>query len=194
MNEQITNQNVFSFDAERTRLVEPNLLGHWAIGAVVMQPDRTVVDEFKGMIDPSGLQTSAFVRDQIVPYVHLPEYTSHQAMLNAFWEFWMDHGGNRRVMAVADFGAPVEAPLFAAAQALDLDKREFAGPYPLHELGTRLLDAGIDPDVDRIAFADQGNGFTKHDPLDDSIVAAHCWFNAGDILQALQHNRQTRMC
>lgn len=188
MSEQIANRNIFSFDAERTRLVEPNLLGHWAIGAVVMRPDRTIVEEFKGMIDPSELQTSTFVRNEIVPYVHLPEYTSHADMLNAFWDFWMDHGGNLRTTAIADFGAPVEAPLFAAAQALDLDEREFAGPYPLHELGTRLLDAGIDPDIDRIAFADQGAGFTKHDPLDDSIVAAHCWINAGNILKSIRQN------
>lgn len=187
--ETINNRNIFSFDAERTRLVEPHLLGHWAIGAVVMQPDRTIVDRFTGMIDPSELQVSKFVRDEIVPYVHLPEYKSSKDMLNAFWDFWMDHGGNQRSTAVADFGAPVEAPLFASAQALDLDKREFAGPYPLHELGTRLLDAGIDPDIDRIAFANQGSNFTKHDPADDSIVAAHCWVNAGDILQELHRSR-----
>ena len=180
--ESNANRNIFSVDAERTRLVEPSLYGHWAVGAVVMRPDRTIVEEFTGMIDPSSLRVSDFVKREIVPYVHLPEYKSSKDMLNAFWDFWMDHGGNNRAMAVADFGAPVEAPLFAAAQALDLDRREFAGPYPLHELGTRLLDAGTDPDIDRIAFANQGTDFTKHDPRDDAVVAAHCWLNAGDIL------------
>ncbi|HEX6461817.1 MAG TPA: hypothetical protein VFZ58_00900 [Candidatus Saccharimonadales bacterium] len=179
------NPNIFSFDAERTRLVEPTLLGHWAVGAVVMRPDRVVVEEFAGMVDPAALKVNKFVEEQVVPYVHLPEYVSREDMLNAFWDFWMDHGGNRAI-AVADFGAPVEGTLFAAAQALDLDRREYAGPYPLHELGTRLLDAGIDPDVNRIAFAGQGNNFTKHDPRDDAIVAAHCWFNAGDRLRDLR--------
>lgn len=184
-----TNRNIFSFDAERTRLVEPTLHGHWAIGAVVMRPDRTVVEEFVGMIDPTGLEMNDFVKREIVPFVHLPEYGSREDMLNAFWDFWMDHGGNNRATAVADFGAPVEGTLFAAAQALDLDRREYDGPYPLHELGTRLLDADIDPDIDRIAFAGQGTDFTKHDPRDDAIVAAHCWLNAGDILHDLRQNR-----
>lgn len=186
--EASTEQNIFSFDAERTRLVEPNLLGHWAVGAVIMRPDHTVVEEFTGMIDPSGLRVSDFVRNEVVPYVHLPEYKSSKDMLNAFWDFWMDYGGANGALAVADFGAPVEGTLFAAAQALDLDSREFAGPYPLHELGTRLLDAGIDPDIDRIAFAGQDVQFTKHNPRDDAVVAAHCWFKAGDILHELRQS------
>jgi hypothetical protein len=182
-------RNVFSVDAERTRLVEPGIHGHWAVGAVVMQPDRRIVEQFAGMIDPSGLAVNDFVRDQIIPNVSLPEYHSSEELLNAFWDFWMDHGGSARVIAVSDFGLPVEGTLFSAAQALDLDNREFAGPYPLHELGTRLRDAGIDPDIDRIEFADQGTGFTKHDPVDDAIVSAYGWLKAGEILYNARYLR-----
>jgi hypothetical protein len=141
------------------------------------------------MIDPSSLRVSDFVQREIVPYVHLPEYKSSKDMLNAFWNFWMEHGGgDNRATTVADFGAALEGTFFASAQALDLDKREYAGPYPLHELGTRLLDAGIDPDIDRIVFAGQGTDFTKHNPRDDALVAAHCWLNAGDILYDRRQN------
>ena len=96
-------KSVLSFDAERTRLVEPDASGHWAIGSVVMRPNRQIVDEFSGMIDPTGLRVSKFVREKVIPHVDLPMYESSTGLLNAFWDFLTKHGGTDRVQIVADF-------------------------------------------------------------------------------------------
>src|SRR5690606_2581197 len=144
---------IFSVDAERTRLVESHLGGHWAIGVSVVRQDGLVVDSFEGMIDPHGLPLSDFTRDKVVPFVDLNRYGSSQELLEAFWWFWRKWNAREAPATIADCGSAVEATLFASAQALDLDEREFKGPYPLHEVATRLDAAGVDPDIDRVEFS-----------------------------------------
>jgi hypothetical protein len=44
----------------------------------------------------------------------------------------------------------------------------------MHELGTALLLAGVDPDVNRRELADRPD-LVQHDPFDDALLAALCW-------------------
>jgi hypothetical protein len=191
--EQFEPRPIFSVDAERTRLVESHLGGHWAIGAVIMLPGRRILGAtgpdicaaFGGMVDPDTMPLSPWVRENVVPYVDLPLYNSCDELLEAFWALWMTW--RDRVKVVTDLGLQVESTLFAAAQALDLDAREFLGPYPAHEVATILDAAGIDPDIDRMEFADQGIDFKKHNPVDDAILSGYCWYRAREMLYVRQH-------
>lgn len=158
--------NVFSVDAETDGLYGPI----WAIGAVVLD-GMNEVDRFAGQIDPDVV-TDPWVRENIVPVVDLPRFPSRQALLNAFWWFWMEDRGS--AVAVADFGAPVEAGLFRACVSLNKAERTFQGPYPLHELGTALYLAGQDPDCDRREMCGRPD-LVRHDPVDDALMAGLCW-------------------
>lgn len=160
---------IFSVDAETDGLYGPV----WAIGAVVLEGED-VTAEFVGQIDPTTV-TDQWVRDNIVPHLDLPRYDSREALLGAFWAFWMEHKGD--AICVADFGAPVEAGLFRACVEMAPSERMWDGPYPMHELGTALLLAGLDPDLDRFEMAGI-DGLTKHNPRDDALTAGICWRRA----------------
>ena len=105
------------------------------------------------------------MREHIVPVVNLPKYDTPEDLLNAFWDFWMEH--REGALALADCGTPVEAGLFRACIELDLDNRLWQGPTPLHELATVFLLKGYDPwETDRRQFA-QRSDLVQHDPVDD---------------------------
>jgi hypothetical protein len=161
---------IFSVDAETD-----GLYGQvWAIGAVVLKinEDRSEgCAVFGGMIDPLEVG-DPWVRENIVPVVHHPRYEDHGELLEAFWSFWLQHRGDS--ICVSDFGAPVEAGLFRACIERDLENRMWLGPYPMHELGTALLLAGLDPDANRRELAGKPD-LVQHDPVDDAIAAAYCW-------------------
>lgn len=161
---------LFSVDAETNGLYGKV----WAIGAVVMDPDGQD-DVFAGMIDPAVV-TDPWVRENIVPVVKLPVFDSYEDLLEGFWSFWLQHRDDS--LCLSDFGAPVEAALFRACIERDLESRMWLGPYPMHELGTALLLAGQDPDVNRREFAGKPD-LVQHDPVDDAIAAAYCWKRLG---------------
>jgi hypothetical protein len=158
---------VFSFDAETDGLYG----APWAIGAVVLDLTGEIAAEFTGQVDPDVV-TDPWVRENIVPVVDLPRFASLPDLLEAFWEFWLGHRDTS--LCVADFGAPVEAGLFRRCVKADLDARRWLGPYPMHELGTALLLAGLDPDVNRRELAGMP-GLVQHDPRDDALAAGRCW-------------------
>jgi hypothetical protein len=156
---------LFSVDAETDGLYGVV----WAIGAVVV--DESGNDAvFAGQVNPD-IVTDPWVRENIVPVVDLPRFTS-RALLNEFWNFWMEHRDG--ALCLADFGAPVEAGLFRTCVEMDLKDRMWNGPYPMHELGTALLLKGYDPDINRRELAGRDD-LVQHDPVDDAIAAALCW-------------------
>lgn len=167
--------NIFMFDAETDGLYGPV----WAIGAVVYSEGGSEIAQFSGQIDPQSV-TNAWVREHVVPHVDLPLFESARALRNAFWAFWMAQ--REEATCWADFGAPVEAGLFRACVEDDPEARQWLGPYPLHEVGTMLLVASVDPDIDRVEFAGL-TGLKKHDPLDDCRASFACWLKAQAIIE-----------
>jgi hypothetical protein len=162
--------NLFSFDAETD-----GLYGEvWAIGAVVLDDNNNEVARFEGMIDSICVKDQ-WVIDNIVPLVQLRMFGARHEMLEGFWSFWMRHKAN--ALCIADYGAPVEAGLMRACVEQDREKRNWDGPYPMHELGTALLLAGLDPDLDRRLFVGRPD-LVKHHPVHDAIAAALCWRKA----------------
>jgi hypothetical protein len=160
---------IFSVDAETDGLYGKV----WAIGAAVLDGDD-VVHTFGSRLD-SDVITNPWVRENVVPAVvgHIGRVESREDMLNAFWRFWLEH--RQGTEAVADFEAPVEAGLFRACVELNVDAREWLGPYPLHELATALFVAGIDPDIDRRELCKNPSILPIHNPLGDAVTSGRCW-------------------
>ena len=170
---------VFSVDVESDGLHGPI----FAIGAVVMTSDGTVTATFAGYA-PLPKYKSDWVKENVVQ--NLPKdsrmrvYPSLLKLRSAFWKFWMWY--KEGVNCLSDFGAPLEAKLFSECIADNLSEREWQGPYPMHELGTMLATAGVDPDVSREEYSgildkEQVYGtFVKHNPVYDSVAAALAWF------------------
>jgi hypothetical protein len=166
---------IFSFDAETDGLYGPV----WAIGAVVSEEPNAEGTVFAGRIEPTDeVVTDSWVRDNIVPYGleshwSFREFSSREDLLNAFWDFWIEHCNDALVLA--DCGTPVEAGLFRACVELDLENRKWQRPKPLHELATALLLAGHDPwETDRRELSGKTK-LVQHDPVDDALAAALCW-------------------
>lgn len=160
---------VFAVDAE-----SDGLYGEvWAVGAVVLD-HGTEIDRFAAMIDPAVHVTTEWVRRHVVPVVDLPLLDDRRELLERFWQFWLTH--RESAICVADFGAPVEAHMFRACVEGNAERAMLA-PYPLHELGTALLLAGVDPDIDRRVFAHRPD-LVSHDPVDDALLTGLCWERA----------------
>lgn len=161
---------IFSVDAE-----SDGLYGEiWAIGACVYDTSGPDIEGFAGQIDQKFV-SDPWVLENIVPVVDLPRFETGLDLLNAFWDFWMAHRDSS--LCVVDFGAPVEAFLFRCAVGINPAARTWHGPYPMHELGTALLLAGEDPDVNRREYIGRPDLVT-HNPYDDALAAALCWIKA----------------
>lgn len=143
----------------------------WAIGAIVLNGDGSEIARFAGQVDPSDLKDE-WVRENIAVHLDLPRYGSRRELRDAFWAFWMEH--REGSTCIADVGSPVESGLFRACVEEESGARMWNGPYPLHEVATALLCAGVDPDIDRVEFSGLA-GLTKHNPVDDAIASAACW-------------------
>lgn len=166
---------IFSVDAETD-----GLYGEiWAIGACVYDTDGPDIEGFAGQLAPNNVVTDPWVRENIVPKVNLPRFQTGLDLLNAFWDFWMRHRDDS--ICVVDFGAPVEAFLYRCAVEINPAGRMWSGPYPMHELGTALLLAGEDPDVNRREYIGRPD-LVQHNPYDDALAAALCWIKATALI------------
>lgn len=169
-------KNIFSFDAE-----SDGLYGDiFAIGAVILNPAGDIIDSFDGKAEVEAVQ-SDWVKENVIPQLDdMGEYSDRISLYQRFWDFWTYH--RDRCICVGDFGAPVEALLMRTCVKLDEEARSFKGPYPMHELGTALFMAGLDPDIDRIEFSEIGRAL-KHNPLDDALVAGRCWLKVMRLMK-----------
>jgi len=131
----------------------------------------------------------AWVREHIPALP--PTHQKLSALHTAFWERWL-HWKTQGAVLVADCAWPVEARFLAAcvddpaeeafyhSHAIDRT-REGEGPYPLHDVATMLLAAGLDPlaTVDRLPAE-----LPQHDPLCDARQSARLWLEALHLLTA----------
>lgn len=103
-----------------------------------------------------------------VPYL-ASDCSSPAEVRAKFWDdfkFWNEEGD---LEVWADCGWPVEARFLIACIEDDHRWREWSGPYPLHEIASVLLAAGIDPLGTRERMADE---IPAHDPLRDARQSA----------------------
>lgn len=160
--------------------------GVWAIGAVCWDDSRQnpITSVYAGrtpirfpfVIEP-------WVLENVAP--HCGDLPEHEFSYDLFADFarWWKANREQGAIVIADIGVPVEARLWrdlVIGGHLDA----FRGPYPQHEVATMLLAAGVDPDVDRLEYADRAEhpGVTPHNPVHDAEVSLLCWLKAREVL------------
>ena len=167
-----------------------------AIGAAILGGSGTVVqgfegeqhicveETFSGRVARLPKKMDSWVRENVFPQIQdLPEYKNPRALREAFWA-WFKVQKRYCHLVVTDCGYPVETGFLCRCQRDNLEERDMAGPYPLHELATLLLAAGVDPDISREEFAGevkfQGG---KHNPLWDAVVSGICALKAQEMCE-----------
>lgn len=140
----------------------------FAFGAVVVDREGNVLDSISG-IQAGFTPKNVWVVATVLPVVKtLPKVA---CIFGAFWNFYLKHQASCTVWA--DFGTPVESNFVRLCVEKDLRKREWEGPYPLHEIATLFLSKGFDPDVNREEFIGIASD-KKHNPIHDALTSAKC--------------------
>ncbi len=162
---------ILSFDAESNGLHGTA----FAVGAVLLAPDGADAETFYARCPIVG-DVDPWVREHVLPALAAaPEtHPTYREMRDAFWR-WMT-ARQTGALVVVDCGWPVEAGLLLACVADDA-WRAFKGPYPLHEVASLLLAAGLDPMAsyaERVLSPAQLAAHRRHHPTDDARVSALC--------------------
>lgn len=121
----------------------------------------------------------AWIREHVVP--HLPEPThAHPSEVRAwFWRHWMGWKKRGAVLA-ADCCWPVEARFLAACVDDDPEARRWEGPYPLHDVASLRLAAGLDPLGTEERQPDEE---PKHHPTADARQSARLLIEALAVVE-----------
>lgn len=114
--------------------------------------------------------------------VDLPICPSLPQMRQAFWDNWM-YWKAQGAMLAADVPWPVEATFLSACVADDPEAREWQGPYPMLDIASIRMAAGLDPlGIEERVNEDE---LPAHDPLADSRQSARLLLEALDKLGLL---------
>lgn len=97
-----------------------------------------------------------------------------------FWAAWMALKAEGPIQMWADCAWPVEANFLAACVADDPTKRNWEGPYPLHDVATLLRAAGLDP---LATYPRLPSEEPAHNPLADARQSAHLLLEAEAYLR-----------
>ncbi len=148
----------------------------FAVGFVVVTRDGVEVDHARFTCHPNcarGARDDHRWIKEHVPLLPLTHSTPRDVR-DAFWSAWEVVKGRGAVL-VADCAWPVEARFLAACVDDAPDARRWGGPYPLHDVATARLSAGLDPlaTVERLPSEEP-----KHDPLADARQSARLWLEA----------------
>lgn len=168
---KLTSKTTFlSFDVETNGIHG----AAFAVGAVLMQADGKLLSSFSGRCPIRG-RTHPWVKKYVIPELKelKREFNGVKAMREAFWQ-WYVKNKTKADFVVVNNGYPIEARWLLAAQADDLDTRAEQHPYPLLELNSLLLAAGIKPLADKNSFVSEemaGQAKQHHNPLWDAKVA-----------------------
>lgn len=99
------------------------------------------------------------------------DFVSTQGLRASFWTSWL-RWKERGAVLVADCAWPVEARFLIDCVRDNADMREWQGPYPLHDVATARLCAGLDPLETTYRLAQE---LPEHDPLADARQSARLW-------------------
>lgn len=106
-----------------------------------------------------------------------PTHATPREVREAFWQLWREANHVHGAMLVADCAWPVEARFLAACVDDRPEVRCWQGPYPLHDVATARLMAGLDPLADARRYPEE---LPKHDPVCDARQSGRLFLEAWD--------------
>lgn len=141
----------------------------FAVGYVVVNDRGERLEDGYAACSPDAASGTdegrAWVKENVPP---LEQFLSTPVgVRDCFWGTWQ-HWKERGALLVADCAWPVEARFLAACVDDHPDPRYWEGPYPLHELASFMVAAGMDP----MAPYDREKDEPQHHPLGDARQSA----------------------
>ena len=107
-------------------------------------------------------------------------YNTPWGIRDAFWNEWLHAKHIHSATMFVECGFPVETNFLSACINDQLISRYQEGPYPMHEIATVMLCAGMDP---MKTYERLPNELPSHEPLADSRLSARLLFEAFDELE-----------
>ena len=144
----------------------------FAYGFVVIDDKGTELAA--GYERADAVLTDEWVLANVVPMLPPATFSSRLNMRSKFWSDWLRWKGRGAVM-VADCAWPVEARFLASCVDDHRIDRAWDGPYPLHDVATMRLAAGLDP---LAAGSRLLHELPVHNPLADARQSARLWLEA----------------
>lgn len=148
----------------------------FAVGYVVIDAQGNEREAGRLACSPDAAEGNAQGRAWIADHApFIPaDFVRPSDMRTSFWATWLRWQAQGAVL-VADCAWPVEARLLAACIDDEYSTRGWQGPYPLHDVATARLCAGLDPlaTVKRLPHE-----LPQHDPLADARQSARLWLEA----------------
>lgn len=142
--------------------------------------------EFTYACDPSladGVESDREWCRENIPEIQVT-HASPEAVKNAFWTKWREaKESNPELQMAAECQWPVETNFLSGTIALDPEDRRWKGPYPIHDIATAMLSAGMDPMKD---YQRLPNELPKHDPLADIRQSARL---LSEALRLVNHQK-----
>jgi hypothetical protein len=146
----------------------------FAFGLVVIDAvDGREVDSRLVWCDPSNVAQGApsdrdWVANHIPPFSDDDRVCGARDLRESFWAIW-NHWASDAAWMVADCPWPVEARFLLACVADEPIERMWQGPYPLIDVASVRLAAGLDPLGTDDRHADE---LPMHNPLADARQSA----------------------
>jgi hypothetical protein len=148
----------------------------FAVGWVVVNEDGSHVASAAYTCDPDLAhgddEHRAWVAEH-VPWQGISRESSARWVRDRFWEAWL-YARKRGAVLVADCAWPVEARFLIACVEDAPEARGWEGPYPLHELASFMVAAGMDP----LATCERLPDEPEHHPLGDAKQSARLLVSA----------------
>ena len=171
-NPPITRQTTFlSFDVESNGLQGQA----FAVGAVLMRADGTILDEFIGRAPIKGELDPWVKANVLAPMKDVPEnYKTAKALRGGFWQ-WFTQAKEQADYVVLTNGYPVESRFLIDCQDDEPEERYWGHPFPILDTASLLIQVGIKPLAIRSQLvADQikGEPELRHQPRWDAWVSA----------------------
>ena len=169
----------FIFDVESVGLHGEG----FAVAGGIYRRDGSVIREFayhckiaRALGTPEDRK---WVTDNVTIHATSTDMPHPKAVRDTFWHTWKKASSDGAKMFV-ECGWPVEAA-FVEACVKDLPlTRNWDGPYPMHEIASIMLAAGMDP---MATYERREHELPAHEPLADSRLSARLLFEALNKLQ-----------
>ena len=130
----------------------------------------------------SEVEDYEWVKQNVLPSLTGSTHTSLYQMRETFWEVWSKWRKLGAIM-VADCPWPVESNFLSKCIRNDYSRRKWEGPYPLIDVSTALLMAGMNPlgKYERLE-----NELPEHNPTKDARQSARLFLQALTYVQKLE--------
>lgn len=156
----------FILDAETDGLYGALL----TLAVLVTDEDGQVAETFYGGIPEAIAQVKdPWVIENVLPIIgDIETIASESLLLEKAWQMWERFGGEAR--CYVDVPHPIESRLLGQMVMAQPAERALKGPFPLIDLASLLLGAGLDPLVNRQRLVGEVEG-PLHNALYDVYLS-----------------------